>query len=303
MPIYGLAQMMTKIVTQILKYAWRRLKARMRAEKGETVAEGELKDKWSSTNVNKAETVNDPSEADPDQYLKDWKKKMIQYSEMTSDLKADGFLMANPEMVSQLCEGFLITRAVDLAVEDQHDKRIPNIARRCLQVHNINVSATSAKIPGHKSVPLFFKQLKNDEKRAEYYREFEKQLDEINGRIETRRKERLIEAKEKADNPPEEEVEANYEPAPLGPGGLGPTEVLQSLPEDIQQAFISQDKEALVQAIQAMPEEEASAIIKRCIDSGLWNPGGAVQEEDPKEEEASSAQKEVKPEHDITQLD
>merc|ERR1719361_3324773 len=161
MPIYGLAQMMTKIVTQILKYAWRRLKARMRAEKGETVAEVELKDKWSSTNVNKAETVNDPSEADPDQYLKDWKEKMIEYSEMKSDMKGDAFLLANPRLVSQLCEGFLITRAVDLAEANQHDKRIPTIARRCLQIHNINVSAQSAKIPGYKSVPLFFKQLKN----------------------------------------------------------------------------------------------------------------------------------------------
>lgn len=278
----------------------------MRAEKGEEVKEVELKDKWSSTQVNKEETVNDPSEADPDQYLRDWKEKMISYSELKSDMKADGYLMANPKIVSQLCEGFLITRAVDLAEANQNDKRIPIIARRCLQIHNINVSAASANIPGYKSVPLFFKQLKNDEKRAEYYREFENQLDEIKGRIETRRKERLAEAAERAANPPQEEEEEevdpeNYEPAPLGPGGLDPTEVLQNLPEEIQQAFISQDKAKLVHALQAMPEEEAQTIIQKCIDSGLWNPGG------PPAEESQSAptadQKEVKPEHDITQLD
>lgn len=289
----------------IEKYAWRRLKARMRAEKGEVVKEVELKDKWSSTQVNKEETVNDPSEADPDQYLKDWKEKMIEYSELKSDMKADGYLMANPKIVSQLCEGFLITRAVDLAEANQHDKRIPTIARRCLQIHNINVSAASAKIPGYKSVPLFFKQLKNDDKRAEYYREFEKQLDEIKGRIETRRKERLAEAAEKAANPQqEEEVDPqDYEPAPLGPGGLDPTEVLQSLPEAIQQAFISQDRAQLVQALQAMPEEEAHKTIQRCIDSGLWNPGGADAQESQQPTASSTDQKEVKPEHDITQLD
>lgn len=270
----------------------------MRHEKGETVKEVELKDKWSSTKVNKASSVNDPSEADPDQYLKDWKEKMHKYSEYKDDLKADGFLMANPALVSQVTEGYLITRAVDLAVEDKNDPRIPYIARRCLQVHNINVSAQSAQIPGHKSVPLFFKQLKNEDKRNEYYKEFEKQLVEIKGRIETRRKERLEEAQQK-----QEEPEENYEPAPLGPGGLDPTEVLQSLPEDLQQAFISQDKGRLVSALQAMPTEEAQEIIQKCIDSGLWNPGGNQAAEEQEAPPAYKEEETVKPEHDITQLD
>lgn len=34
------------------RYAWRRLKKRMRDEKGETVAEPELIDKWNSTTTN-----------------------------------------------------------------------------------------------------------------------------------------------------------------------------------------------------------------------------------------------------------
>lgn len=283
----------------IEKYAWRNLKKRMRAEKGETVNEVELKDKWSTTAVNKKETVNDPSEADPDQYLKDFKAKMIHYSEIKDDMKGDAYLLANPKLVSQLCEGFLITRAVDLAEENQNDPRIPTMARRCLQVHNINISAQTAKIPGHMSVPLFFKQLKNDDKRKEYYVEFEKQLDEIKGRIEIRRKERLEEKRQRAENPEEEAMPDGMEPAPLGPGGLDPTEVLQSLPENIQQAFISQDKQKLVHALQAMPEAEAQKIIQQCIDSGLWNPGGP-----PAEEEKPAAEPEgVKPEHDITQLD
>merc|ERR1719429_976693 len=39
----------------IEKYAWRRLKKRMREEKGEKVNEPVLIDKWSSTNVNRNE--------------------------------------------------------------------------------------------------------------------------------------------------------------------------------------------------------------------------------------------------------
>merc|ERR1719384_2705682 len=104
--------------------------------------------------------------------------------------------MANPNLACQLTEGFLITQAVDRAVADEKDPSIHRIARRCLQVHNLNVSATAAGIPPEKSVPLFFKHLKNEEKRKEYYLEFEKQLVEIKGRIATRRKERIEEAEQ-----------------------------------------------------------------------------------------------------------
>jgi len=84
----------------------------------------------------------------------------------------------------------------------------------------------------------------------------------------------------------EEEVDPdNYEKAPVGPGGLDPTQVLQSLPEEVQKAFISQDKDTLIAALDKLPREEANDIIKRCIDSGLWNPGGPVQDAPPQDAE------------------
>jgi len=261
----------------IEKYAWRRLKQRMRAEKGEQVQEVQLKDKWSSTNVNRAVEKKHLAETDPEEFLKKYRTKIEKYADMKDDIKADGFLMANPELACSLTEGFLITQAVDRAVENADDPSIERVARRCLQVHNLNVSAQAANIPAEKSVPLFFKHLKSEAKRNEYDKEFEKQLIEIKQRIETRRKERLEEAANEAN---EEEVEGDYEKAPLGPGGLDPTEVLQSLPEEIQSAFVDQDKDKLVAALEKLPRAEANNIIKRCIDSGLWNPGGAEQEEE-----------------------
>merc|ERR1719336_382730 len=116
------------------------------------------------------------------------------------------------------------------------------------------------------------------------------ELIEIKQRIETRRKERL---EETANEVNQEQVEGDYEKAPLGPGGLDPTEVLQSLPEEIQSAFVDQDKDKLVAALENLPRAEANDIIKRCIDSGLWNPGGAEQEE---QVEAAEPVKEKEPE-------
>merc|ERR1712113_295930 len=120
-----------------------------------------------------------------------------------------------------------------------------------------------------------------------------------------RRVERIEEAKQA-----EAQEEEQYEAAPLGPGGLDPTEVLQSLPEEIQEAFISQDKQKLVTALESMPPEEANDIIKRCIDSGLWNPdpnnsrqAAAEEAENAQPETAASEQASVPnyndPIHDI----
>lgn len=259
------------------KYAWRRLKKRMRDEKGETVAEPELRDKWNSTSTNTQKNQAEKDEENPEEYLEEMRPKIEQYMEIKSQIKSDGFLMANPRIVTSLTEGFLITKAVDLAVEDKTHPKIELYARRCLQVHNINLSASTAKIAGQSSVPLFFKQLKNDQKRKEYEEEFEKQLGEILGRIETRREERLEEEANRGQVI--ETEEGSYEQAPLGPGGLDPTEVLQSLPEAIQKAFVEQDKEMLVTEMQKLDPEQANEIIQKCIDSGLWNPAASGGDE------------------------
>lgn len=101
--------------------------------------------------------------------------------------------------------------------------------------------------------------------KEQYKIELKKQVDELLGRIEARRKERLTEMLK--DENVEEDAE---EKAPLGPGGLDPTEVLNSLPQSMKDAFLSRDVSELQQALAAMPREEAQYHFKRCVDAGLW---------------------------------
>jgi cell division cycle protein 37 len=56
----------------------------------------------------------------------------------------------------------------------------------------------------------------------------------------------------------------------LGPGGLDPLEVIETLPIEMQQAFESRDVETLKNVLLAMDPQEAQDCMKRCIDSGLW---------------------------------
>ena len=63
--------------------------------------------------------------------------------------------------------------------------------------------------------------------------------------------------------------------ARLGPGGLDPLEVLESLPQSIKDAFEKQDTPALQAAFGALPPDEAKHHFQRVVDSGLWVPGGS----------------------------
>ena len=59
----------------------------------------------------------------------------------------------------------------------------------------------------------------------------------------------------------------------LGPGGLDPLEVIESLPVEMQDAFESRDIEQLKRVLLNMSQEDAEYHMKRCVDSGLWTSG------------------------------
>ena len=57
----------------------------------------------------------------------------------------------------------------------------------------------------------------------------------------------------------------------MGPGGLDPVEVFDSLPKSMQEAFESRDTDKLKAALMAMDMKDAEYHMKRCVNSGLWN--------------------------------
>ena len=59
----------------------------------------------------------------------------------------------------------------------------------------------------------------------------------------------------------------------VGPGGLDPLEVIETLPQEMVQAFESRDVEQLKEALLKMDQKDAEYHMKRCVDSGLWQQG------------------------------
>lgn len=70
------------------------------------------------------------------------------------------------------------------------------------------------------------------------------------------------------------EAEERLKKERLGPGGLDPLEVLESLPEKIRTAFEKQDTPLLKQSFGELPPEEAKYHFDRVVQSGLWVPAG-----------------------------
>merc|ERR550525_606435 len=160
-----------------------------------------------------------------------------------------------------------------MAMVNKKDPNLTRLAERCLQIHSIVKAAEEAKIPPAKSVILFYKHLKKPETAKLHYEQIQKQIPEIMERIAVRRLERLKEA----------EKQEEEEKAPLGPGGLDPTEVLNSLPQEMCQPFISQEVDKLREVLGAMDPDEAEYHMRRCVDAGLW-----VQPDEPDDNNAET---------------
>lgn len=101
---------------------------------------------------------------------------------------------------------------------------------------------------------------------VEYKNQFLAEIEAFKERIRKRAQEKLQKAVEEQE---EEERKAR-----LGPGGLDPVEVFESLPKELQSCFETRDIGMLQEAMTKLPEEEARYHLKRCIDSGMWVPDG-----------------------------
>jgi len=253
--------------------SWKRMKGRMRKEKGLPPRGIELRDAYDVTKVNKTKNNHDEdSDQNIEEFMNKHREKLEIYALIPDDEAADKFLRDHTEIVNHSGEGFLITLAVNKSCEGEPASfNVPLIAKRCLTVHNIVASAKDANIKIEKAIKMFFKGKNTDQIGGMYKSEFTKQHSELMTLIRKRTKERLEEEEEAAKEPMELTPDEIKEfKAPVGPGGLDPTEVLNSLPEEMREAFLAKDTEKLKEAIANLPPAEAEKHMADCVKSGLW---------------------------------
>jgi len=191
------------------------------------------------------------------------------YCNLTGMTALKAFLLTNGEILLQEhASSYLLLSCLEDEMNGERNK-MKNTARNSQILTNIAELAKSLKRhPGNVIVPFFTRV-----EEAEHEKAF---MDGVNIFIERIIK-RAVEKRKEMDAEPEEVEEVDLSSVPkeerLGPGGLDPIEVFESLPKVLQEAFESREMDALREALISMTPADAKYHMKRCEDSGLWNAG------------------------------
>lgn len=178
-------------------------------------------------------------------------------------------------LLQENASNYLLLASLEDEMNGFHEK-MRNVARQSQIISNIAELAKSLKRhPGNVIVP-FFMRLEQKELYDGFMEGVEFFIKRIEVRAVQKRKEideeRAKEARERgAAGGDAVDVSEIPREERLGPGGLDPLEVFESLPVSMQEAFESREKDRLQAALMEMTPEEAEYHLKRCVDSGLWN--------------------------------
>eukprot|EP00978_Attheya_sp_CCMP212_P009838 scaffold23438_cov50-Attheya_sp.AAC.4 len=146
-------------------------------------------------------------------------------------------------------------------------------ARQSQIISNIAELAKSLHThPGNVILP-FFQRLEQPEFLLGFQDGVNSFIEKIKARAIVKKEEIDAERKEELEQEAQEAVDLKEVPKEerVGPGGLDPVEVFETLPLSMQEAFESREVDDLKKAIMEMEPEEAEYHMKRCVDCGLWN--------------------------------
>lgn len=208
------------------------------------------------------------------------------YSEIEDLEKSKKYVFANCDvLLHEHSQSYMLLSSLEDEMNGKKD-RMKLVCRQAQILSHIQELAVSMNRDPRDVVLPFFDRIGQ----KEYLEQF---LNAVKGFVERIRERAIIKRKEMD---AERGVEVD---APLGPGGLDPGAVFQSLPKAMQDAFESQSVDALKAVLAAMEEADAKYWMKQCVDSGLW----VANSDDGEEEEETSAEAQAKIEKEMDPLD
>ncbi|XP_062891760.1 hsp90 co-chaperone Cdc37 [Mobula hypostoma] len=179
------------------------------------------------------------------------------------------YLSDNPHLVCEETANYLVIWCIDLEVEEKH-ALMGQVAHQTIVMQFILELAKSLKVDPRACFRQFFTKIKTADK--QYVEAFNDELEAFKERVKGRAQARI----EKAMKEYEEEERQKR----MGPGGLDPVDVYESLPLEMKNCFDAKDIQLLQDVISKMDPTEAKYHMQRCIDSGLWIPNAKAAEEE-----------------------
>jgi cell division cycle protein 37 len=183
---------------------------------------------------------------------------------------SEEFLLRHGDVLLQEnASNYLLLASLEDEMNGYHDK-MKRTARQSQIITSIAELAKTVKTHPGNVIRPFFQRLKERLHLEEFLAQTKAFQEKIVSRAVVKRQEIDRERAQEARNEKGTSLEDIPLEQRLGPGGLDPLEVIETLPPGMVAAFESRDVEQLKQVLMEMDADEAEAHMKRCIDAGLW---------------------------------
>ncbi|XP_070684439.1 hsp90 co-chaperone Cdc37 [Pempheris klunzingeri] len=184
------------------------------------------------------------------------------------------YLSDNPHLVCEETANSLVVICIDFEIDEKH-ALMEQVAHQAIVMQFILDTARTLKVDPRGCFRQFFSQIKTADKPHQDV--FNHELDLLKERVRSCAKIKMESAMK--------ELEEEEQQKRLGPGGLDPAEVYESLPKEIQRSFDEKNIQMLQEAINKLHPEEGKYHLRRCIDSGLWVPDSGEGDDEEDEED------------------
>ena len=186
-----------------------------------------------------------------------------------SDLEQskDFLLRYGDILLQENAANYLLLASLEDEMNGHHEKMKKTARQSQIITHIAELAKTLKTHPGNVIVP-FFARLQQREHLEEFVQAATAFQDKIVQRAVVKKQE-IDAQQEEEEEGPRDLSEIPLEQR-LGPGGLDPLEVIETLPQEMVEAFESRSVDALKEVLSNMTPEDAEYHMKRCVDSGLW---------------------------------
>jgi len=244
---------------------------------------GPAKPPQTTAKVSTKKSNTDPTEVDSDpDFLYTYHEFTEKYSKLceefmfirTFEQSKEFLLQHGTILLQEHSANYLLLATLEDEMNGKHDE-MKQRAKQSQIITNVAELAQSWKThPGNAILP-FFNRLEQREFLDGFLAGVKVFIEKIEKRAVVKRKEIDTSRREEQDRSTVKKEGVDLYEIPreerLGPGGLDPLDVIESLPQSMQDAFESRDTDQLRKALAEMDPKDAEYQMKRCVDSGLWN--------------------------------
>lgn len=170
------------------------------------------------------EMTEEEKEQNMKKFVKENEKLLKQFGMLRKYEDSKQFLAQHSQLACEETANYLVIWCINLEMEEKHDL-MAHVAHQCICMQFILELSKQLDTDPRACVSSFFSRIQMAE--VEYKKQFDSEVEAFKERIQKRAQEKIAEAIAEQE---EEEREAR-----LGPGGLDPIEVMETLPDVIIQ--------------------------------------------------------------------